>query len=278
MKMKTKARTNRNVRKNTRRKPEKKWFSFKAVLKGVKVFSVLLAVASMLSVSGYYGSRAVQQFLAKPIASVMVNSEFSYLAKNEVIALINNNIQKSFVSENLSNMRGKLEKNPWVDSVVLRRQWPDTLHVEIIEEKPIARWGSTGFVNHRGELIKVDNGKLIEHLPLLQGEDNQAIKLMKQYQLLSQMLNRYGMRIIGLKQDSLGLWTIYLDNDWKLIAGRNDVAKKMQRLMTMLDMQKIQKPQDIEAIDLRYNNGLAVRWKKHAEHAKRDATAKEQNI
>ncbi|MGH1484778.1 MAG: cell division protein FtsQ/DivIB [Cellvibrionaceae bacterium] len=255
------------TRKNTRKKNEKKSFSFVGLFRAVKVATFVAVISSVLGASAYYGSQSIKQFLSKPIASVLVSGDFNYLAKDEVVNLINDNIQKSFVRESLENMRDMLEANPWVDQVSLRRQWPDRLHVNIVEQKPIARWGDSGFVNYRGELVKTDQRNTISHLPRLDGVDGEADKLMRQYQLLSQMLANYDIKIIGLTKSTLGLWHVGLDNGWQLKVGRNDVAKKVQQLMYMLATNQIERQQEIEVVDLRYNKGIAVQWKEYKEHA-----------
>ena len=258
---KTAKKNTKAPRKNIRRAKSGQSFSLKSVFRGLKIAFIVSSISALLGVSGYYGTQAVQQFLSRPIASVLVSGQFVFLSKPEITGLISQNIEKSFVRENLDNMRAKLEVDPWVDRVVLRRQWPDTLHVDIVEEKPIARWGDKGFVNHRGELVRIDDSTAIAHLPRLEGDDKQSVRLMKQYQLLSQLLSRYGLKITELKQSTLGVWAVELDNGWQFIAGRNDVARRMQRFMQALAANTIERREDIAVIDMRYENGVAIAWK-----------------
>ena len=266
--------TKRNARKNF----EEKSFSLASTLGAVKVLSFVVVISSMLGVSGYYSSQLIKQFLSTPIASVLVSGDFNYLAKNELVNLINDNIQKSFVRENLINIRDILEANPWVDQVFLRRQWPDKLYVNIVEQKPIARWGDTGFVNYRGELVKTDQPKTLSYLPRLEGVDKEADQLMRQYQLLSQILANYDINITGLKKGTLGPWRIDLDNGWQLKVGRDELAKKVQQFMYLLATNQIEPRHQIAIVDLRYDNGIAVQWKKHKEHAQNEKIENKQNI
>ncbi len=272
----------KSPRRNVRRKTEKKSFSLKPLMRALKLTVVMSSIAGILSVSVYYGGQAVEQFLAKPIASIVVNGQFVYLAKNEVSALISGNIQKSFIRENLDAMRQNLEANPWVDNVTLRRQWPDVLHVTIEEQKPIARWGKKGFVNYRGELIRVTDSGQIGHLPILKGDDGSAMLVMKQYQLLSQSISQYHLKVIELGKSEIGVWTIDLDNGWRLLAGRTDIVKKVQRLMKLLAQKKIDQQDQIKIIDMRYENGLAIEWKEAEQHARNNkdflVDRKKQNI
>jgi cell division protein FtsQ len=92
--------------------------------------------------------------------------------------------------------------------------------------------------------------------------------IMKQYQVLSQAISPYGMNIVELEENQLGIWTLRLDNEWKLLAGRTNVVKKVQQLMQMLAENKISQQNQIKTIDMRYENGLAIKWKQEELHSK----------
>lgn len=269
-------------KKNTKLPPKKKGVSFKVIAKAFKYSFASLLILGAIGTSTYYGAQVFKQFLSKPIASVAIEGDFYYLSKEALAEIINQHIKSSFIRESLNEMQQQIKTNPWVDSVVLRRQWPDQLQVSIVEQKPIAKWGDKGFVNHRGELVKVENASLIERLPTLRGKDVNAMSIMKQYQVLSQAISPYGMNIVELEENQLGIWTLQLDNEWQLLVGRSDVVKKVQQLMRILSENKISQQDQIKTIDMRYENGLAIKWKPVEQHAKQlKSTAldnSEQNI
>lgn len=272
-------------KKNAKLQTKKQPPSFKAVLKVCQYSVISLLVFGAIGVSAYYGQKTFKQFLAKPIASVAIEGDFVYMRKETIANIINSHIKGSFIRESLKQMQEQIKSNPWIDSVTLRRQWPDQLQVRIVEQKPIARWGDSGFVNYRGELIKVDDSQLIQNLPILRGDEINALAVMKQYQVLSQAISAYHINIVELEENELGIWTLYLDNGWKLLAGRTDVVKKVQQVMQMLAENKILRQNEINTIDMRYENGLAIKWKtveQLEQHARRYNISKmdnsEQNI
>jgi len=255
-------------KKNAKLPPKKTSMSFSAVAKVIKYSFISLLILGSVGVSAYYGSNVFKQFLSKPIASVAIEGDFFYMSKETVSDIINRHVQGSFIRKSLHEMQQQIQANPWVDSVILRRQWPDKLQVSIVEQKPIAQWGDSGFVNYRGELIKVEGSNLIDDLPVLWGSDANAMSIMKQYQVLSQAISPYGMNIVELEENQLGIWTLQLDNEWKLLAGRTNVVKKVQQLMQMLAENKISQQSQINTIDMRYENGLAIKWEQEEQHAK----------
>ncbi|MGH1439234.1 MAG: cell division protein FtsQ/DivIB [Cellvibrionaceae bacterium] len=248
-------------KKNAKIQVKKPLVAFSSVVKVVKYSIVSLLVLGAAGASAYYGNQAFKQFLSKPIATVAIEGDFLYMSKEEIAETINEHMQGSFIKESLHDMQRQIEANPWIDNVVLRRQWPDQLHVSIVEQRPIARWGDDGFVNYRGELVRVNNGHMIEGLPVLRGDEKNTLEVMRQYQVLSQAISPYGIHIVELRESRLGIWSLRLDNQWELLAGRTDVVKKVQQLMQILAENKIPKPDEISRIDMRYENGLAIKWK-----------------
>lgn len=269
-------------RKNVKRQPKKVSVSFRAIARVFKVGCAVIMIGGAIGVSVYYGGKAVNQFLSKPINQVVVEGSFEYISQSSLEKMISQNIQQSFIRESLHSIQQKIQENPWVDNVVLRRQWPDQLYVVVTEQRPIARWGKEGFVNYRGELIKVDDGSKIKDLPVLNGNEKEALTIMKQYQLLSQTMAPFGISVVELEENQLGSWQVRLSNGWNLLAGRTDVVKKVQRLMQLWSENKIPQTKPIKMIDMRYQNGLAIRWHDEEQHAKRaslkNANSSKQNI
>ena len=198
----------------------------------------------------------------------MVEGDFHYISKERAMALISAEINEDFLQLDLMRMKTALENEPWVEHAALARRWPDALEVRITEEQPIARWGTDGFLNQRGELVQVDNIDALAALPLLQGSAADASKIMQQYQDLSQLLRSRGLDVIELKCDSKKSWRLMLKGDVEVAIGRDQVMEKMRRFMTVYDQHLSEVWQDVTAIDVRYTNGVAVQWSPDSEAKK----------
>jgi cell division protein FtsQ len=247
---------------NAKRPDKKKRISFGRFFHVIK-FTILLSLATVaITVTGYYGFITANKFLERPIKTVVISGEFEYLSRQSTKALIDEHLKNSFVKENLLTMRKNILTNPWIDSVSLRREWPDILHVSIKEQKAIARWGDKGFVNYRGDLVLAKNDAVLIDLPLLRSDDSQAKLLMRQYQFVSELLNKYQLTVWVLEKSTVGVWQAKLNNGWTLLLGRVDINKKLQRLMLALDQKAIVLGSAIDSIDLRYENGLSIKWMK----------------
>ena len=65
-----------------------------------------------------------------------------------------------------------------------RRRWPAEIEVTLTEQRPLARWGEGGYLNHEGEFCG-DPDPLYQDLPLLIGPDGAEASLMRRYQTLA---------------------------------------------------------------------------------------------
>ena len=228
----------------------------------------LVLIVGALGLALYFVAEPVAELVDRPLASVMVEGDFQYISKERAMALIRAEINEDFLQLDLMRMKTALESEPWVEHAALARRWPDALEVRITEEQPIARWGTDGFLNQRGELVQVDNIDALAALPLLQGSAADASKIMQQYQDLSQLLRSRGLDVIELKCDSKKSWRLMLKGDVEVAIGRDQVMEKMRRFMTVYDQHLSEVWQDVTAIDVRYTNGVAVQWSPDSEAKK----------
>jgi len=207
----------------------------------------------------YWVSGPIAKVFERPIKSVVVEGDFNFITKQRATELIGNEIDGDFLQLDLMQLKNALLGDPWVENVTLNRRWPDTLVVKIAEQKPIARWGD-GFLNQRGEIIRVDEAGKLSGLPWLQGSEVDAPEILQQYQDLSQLLRERGLDVIALKCDNKKSWRLTIKNHVEIALGRDQVMEKMRRFVTVYDTHLRNVWMDVKAIDLRYSNGVAVRW------------------
>lgn len=228
----------------------------------------LLLILGALALALYFVAEPVAELIDRPLASVMVEGDFRYISKERAMELISAEINEDFLQLDLMRMKTALESEPWIEHAALARRWPDALEVRITEQQPIARWGTEGFLNQRGELVRVGNIDALEDLPLLQGNAADAGKIMQQYQDLSQLLRSRGLEVIELKCDNKKSWRLMLKGNVEVAIGRDQVMEKMRRFIMVYDQHLNEVWQDVIAIDVRYTNGVAVQWSADSEAKK----------
>lgn len=197
------------------------------------------------------------------IDRVVINGEFNYLSERDVIDLIDENVQTGFLTLDLPELNRKIVEQDWIRSSSIRRSWPATLIVNIEEEIPVARWGEQQILNNVGDYIDVINKDSVSHLPVIFSQAGDTKEIIKIYQLISELLGPVGLRVDKVESDNAGSWTLTVLSDIKIILGRDQLVEKLQRLQSVWMAELSSQEKNINAIDLRYPNGLAVKWKQN---------------
>ncbi len=197
------------------------------------------------------------------IDRVIINGEFHYLSERDVIQLIDENVQTGFLTLDLPELNKKIVEQDWIRSSSIRRSWPATLIVNIEEEIPVARWGEQQLLNNVGDYIDVINKDSVSHLPVIFSQVGDTKEIIKIYQLISGLLGPVGLRIEEVVSDNSGSWTLTVLSDIKIILGRDQLVEKLQRLQSVWLAELSSQEKNINVIDLRYPNGLAVKWKRN---------------
>ena len=220
----------------------------------------------MLALSAYEGAQRVLIYADRPISKIMIQGGLSHISQQVVQQRISPFLAASFFTVDLSGIRQNLEKMPWISHVKIRRTWPAQVRILIEEQLPIARWGDESLLNNQGQAFTPRDLDNYEHLPQLFGPHRAQQQVMKQYQVLSQMLRPMGFPIVQLELRDRGSWFLTTGVSRsgpgiELLLGRDHLVEKMIRFVSIYD--KILKEQitNIASVDLRYSNSLAVRWR-----------------
>ena len=208
-----------------------------------------------------WGGRYLFMGFDVPVKSVSVMGIFSNIKKKEIeesiIPLV---YDKGFLSLDLTKITILLESHPWIERVTVRRKWLGEIEIRVIEEAPLARWGADSFLNNQGEILQIGNNSSLLHLPLLQGEEHSEL-LLKTYREVALLLQPVSLKITELRRDDHGVWWLTLSNGLELLVGRDQIIAKVRRFLIVWVSELQAKSADVASIDMRYENGVAVKWK-----------------
>ncbi len=208
----------------------------------------------------YFSVLAMNHAAEQPITSVAIEGKFNYVSQEEVEALVQPLIADGFLKLPLMSVKQKLEQHPWIAEVNISRRWPNTLLVAITEQQAIARWSDTGFLNQLGEIIAVEQTPVLAALPWLDGKPEEAKLLMQRYQQFSQLLRPHGLNIATFQADQTNAMTVTLSNGLIVYLGKDEVMEKFQRFLLVMQRNLKDRLNEVAAVDLRYDNGVAVQW------------------
>ncbi len=196
-----------------------------------------------------------------PLNSVRILGKVQYLERDDLHEAIAPHAQNGFLRVDIAALQNAIESLPWVDRARVRRSWPDVLVVTISEQRPLARWGSLGLVNDRGDFFPVARPAAFAQLPLLRGPDGRHGMVVERYLKMRRMLEPAGLEIKTLVMDERRAMTVGLNNDIDLLLGRDDAYPRLLRFVRVYSGVFAARQEAIDRIDLRYTNGLAVRWR-----------------
>lgn len=168
---------------------------------------------------------------------------------------------KSFFTTDLADIKVSLEQRPWVESAAVRRQWPEGLVVEVREHKPLAYWNDRELISRTGEVFLPRNRDIAGALPRLRGPEGRAREVIDRGRDMANALDDRGIGFAGIALEERGAWTLTLANGIEVALGRDQVEQRFERFLTVYGERLANRADQVERIDARYTNGVAVRWK-----------------
>ncbi len=217
--------------------------------------SDLLFVLALLGLI-YGGAAWLVRLPVFPITVVRVVSPLTHVTAEQVEGIVHREVRGNFFTQQLADTRTAFEKLPWVRRADIRRQWPGTLEVRLVEHVPLARWGRTALVNVHGEVFEA---AFDGELPVFNGPDGAAKEMTIQYEHF-----RRGLAAIGRKPGELNVsprraWQVRLDDGLTLDLGREHVEERLRRFVAVYPQTIARMTRPVDRVDLRYANGFAAR-------------------
>jgi len=205
-----------------------------------------------------------------PIQSLKIEGEFEFLNKQQLQNKAEPVVNGGFLNVNLSAIRNTLVDLPWVESVSVRRQWPDTLLVRVIEQKPVVLWGEDGVISAKGKLFS-PQVKPNLNLPHLFGPQGQHQIMLKELARMQAWLLDTGLLIKNIELNARRSWILTMTSGMELRLGREQMHERLNRFVSVyketLEAEMLKRTKfknaghEIKYIDMRYTNGFSVAWK-----------------
>ena len=209
----------------------------------------------------YAGVREYVGWIDRQIGFIGVEGATRHIDKNAVEQGLWAEMNASLLDVDLQHLHETLVQQPWINEASIERSWPAAIEVQLVEEVPVARWGDRGLLNHEGDIFWPQLKSEYMTLPKLNGPSHETVRIMQQYHDLSQLFSRSELRIVGLVLEARGAWNIELESGMHIIAGREDLMPRLRRFLDVYKTQLADRASEVDEVDIRYTNGVAVRWK-----------------
>jgi len=235
----------------TRTKPESRGLPSPTLI----AFLFLLAAAAAGAV---WLAQQLSDPAALPIRRVQIEGEFLHLEPARLQDIVERSVDAGFFGVDVARVRARLLDEPWIREATIHRVWPDTLRVSVVEQVPVARWGTEMLLNENGDIFAPSPESIPQGFVQFDGPLGLELDILNRYRAMSPRFVELGLAIEKIRLSARHAWTVYLDGGQEIELGRRDVDVRLNRFLLAYRAGLTDIWADIGRIDLRYPNGFAV--------------------
>jgi len=122
-------------------------------------------------------------------------------------------------------------------------------------------WNSSSLLSTEGELFSPKASTYPGQLTEFIGPDGKQITMLKYFVKMNRILSSLHAKISYLELTPYYTWKLKLDNGIVLKMGYSDVLTRLSHFVKVYPKIVGDRANAVEYVDLRYSNGMAVRWK-----------------
>src|SRR3990167_5640464 len=223
---------------------------------GIKTFLFLIFLAAT-----FFFVNKIKEHYDFSIKEVKVYG-VKYLDQQEMQHLLSPLVKKSFFAIQLEQIKEQLLEMPWVADASGRRVWPDQVIITVAEKNAIARWNNNNLLSSTGEIFSTNMNTYPADLPQFVGPDGEQIHMLEYYEKINPLLKPLRLKMTRLELTPDLSWNMIFDGGMKVNLGYKDILTRVHHFVKVYPKIVGERGSiDVEYVDLRYSNGLAVRWK-----------------
>lgn len=227
---------------------------------GTHTFKIIL-IAALLSLCMLVMNQ-IKHSHYFPIKKVRVYG-VSHLSNAEVQRTLIPLVNRNYFNINVKNIRDQILQLPWVSDLNVRRVWPDEVEITIFEKIALAYWNNLYLVSEKGEIFAPNESSYPSNLPKFVGPNGVQMEMIKYFLEINRILIPLHAKISCLEMTPYATWKLILDNGIMVQVGNKDIFLRLNQFVKVYPkIVKNHLGMGVASVDLRYPNGMAVRWKK----------------
>ena len=198
--------------------------------------------------------------LDQPVKRFKIEGQLSISEQTQVQQRLRavGDLQRGMLTTDIDRLRQELGLIDWAHEVAIRRQWPDTLVIQLQRLIPMARWGEDQYLTTTGAVVSLPDA--IPDLPDFRVRLSNSEDALRTNRLVEQLTSRYGLKIEALEQNRQGEWEVFFAKGFSVRLGSEQVDSRVKKFVGMYGAILSDAQQPIEYVDLRYSSGAAVRY------------------
>ena len=195
-----------------------------------------------------------------PVRQVALHGELRHLDPAEWQHIVTTELDGNMLTQDLEALERRLQRNTWVQSARIHRDWPGTLRIEVHEKVAVARWAAGGFLTAQGERFG-SHGEQDASLLEVAGMEGREAALIRHIDRIQPLLEPHGMQLARLEETRFHSLHVTLRSGLRLTLGRVRPLERLARWLRYYQSyaQLVPPAAPGTIIDLRYPNGFSAR-------------------
>jgi cell division protein FtsQ len=202
-----------------------------------------------------------------PVQDVKVDGELRHVDAQTLQRAVTRYLTPGLLQIDLDALRTDLRNIAWVENASVRRLLPSTLLIAITEHEPVARWGRGQLLGRDGSVFAPPQTSAeYAALPSLVGPAEMQRELHAVYMRYAPWFKNLRLQLAEIELDQRRSWRVKLTDGVVVELGRKQLAQRLQRFASLYTGPLRQEWENVSRVDLRYTNGVAVRWRDDVLH------------
>lgn len=228
----------------------------------LQVRTHLLALAA-LAVAIWIVASVPQWLNRFPLETVGVDGVKDQRRQMQVQESISDLVRgKNYFNMPLGDMHERLAEIGWVETVEVRRKWPNTVKITIAEREPVAVWNDAQLLGEGGVPFEGVDKYELDTLPHFYGPDGRLEEVFAYYEAMKAELATANLAIEKMEMDARLTARLTLNDGMQLVVDRHQFEHKLARFVALYTRELSKEPHAIQSADLRYADGMAIQWNK----------------
>lgn len=230
---------------------------------GVKLLLImlLLGAGGLWLITKDAGLKWSVKIASLPVKYVRIEGVFQNISKDDIKTALEPLVATGFLEADMQAIHLAAGALPWVDTVEVKRIWPDTIDIKVTEKKPYARWGENSLITEAGVIFTPSNIERQQHLIKVTAPEPRRLEVLELMKGIKTALADESLELAEFSINKRWSWTIKLKDGLEILLGREGQVKKLQRFLRTIPLLGKQQIEAMAVVDLRYPNGYAVSWK-----------------
>lgn len=209
-----------------------------------------LSVLILLFCAGHY---IVKHWFT--VEKIIIEGNISRVTPVQLSYVAHNKLHGTLFTLDIVELKREFEQLPWVRQVSVKRHFPHTVEVSLVEYKAVARINDNALLAEDGEVF--DGADSNVALPILYTDTAHADTAYAKYQQIEKILERHSDKISKLWVDNLPLLKFITEKNLMVTICDANSDEKLSLLDTQWDKLHQINP-NIATMNFCYKNAVAI--------------------